>query len=85
MRRVAIFGKDVGNTRCEAMWFMRADLVDDAGKLLWSSGYANSRLSDKIGYDCKRIGSDPAYAAQVVQAALSGAVADIISKVVSTP
>lgn len=85
VRRVAIFGKDVGNTRCDAMWFMRADLVDNAGKLLWSSGYGNSRLSDTVSYDCKRIGSDPAYAARVVQAAMSGAVTDIISKVVSAP
>jgi hypothetical protein len=85
VRRVAIFGKDVGNTRCEAMWFMRADLVDNAGQLVWSSGYANSRLSDKVAYSCARIGSDPAYAAQVVQAALNGAVTDIISKVVSAP
>ncbi|MES3039542.1 MAG: hypothetical protein V4730_00115 [Pseudomonadota bacterium] len=85
VRRVAIFGKDVGNTRCEAMWFMRADLVDQTGKLLWSSGYANSRLSDQLGYSCARIGSDPAYAKQVVQAALSGAMTDIISRVVSAP
>lgn len=85
VRRVAIFGKDMGNTRCEAMWFMRADLVDNAGKLLWSSGYANSRLSDKIGYDCKRIGSDASYAAQVVQAAMTAAITDIVSKVVSAP
>ncbi len=85
VRRVAIFGKDVSNARCDAMWFMRADLVDNAGKLLWSSGYANSRLSDTVSYDCKRIGTDPAYAAQIIQAALSGAVIDIISKVVSAP
>ncbi|MES2908800.1 MAG: hypothetical protein V4688_06530 [Pseudomonadota bacterium] len=85
VRRVAIFGKDVGNTRCEAMWFMRADLVDDTGALLWSSGFANSRLNDKVGYSCARIGTDPIYAAQVVQAALNGAVTDIIRKVVSSP
>jgi len=85
VRRVAIFGKDVGNTRCDAMWFMRADLVDNTGKLLWSSGYANSRLSDTVSYSCQRIGSDPAYAAQVVQAAMRGAVTDIIRKVVSAP
>jgi len=83
--RVAIFGKDVTNTRCDAMWFMRADLVDNAGKLLWSSGYANSRLSDTISYSCARIGAEPAYAMRIVQAALSGAIRDIISKVVSTP
>lgn len=85
VRLVALFGKDVGNTRCEAMWFMRADLVADTGTLLWSSGYANSRLNDKIGYSCARIGTDPAYAAQIVKAALSGAVTDIMSKVVSAP
>jgi len=85
VRRVAIFGKDVANTRCDAMWFMRADLVDNTGKLLWSSGYANSRLSDRVSYDCQRIGSDAAYAAQVVQAAMRGAITDIVTKVVSAP
>lgn len=85
VRRMAIFGKDLTNTRCDAMWFMRADLVDSTGKLLWSSGYANSRLSDAISYSCARMGTDPAYAAQIVQAALSGAVTDIIHKVVSAP
>lgn len=85
VRRVAIFGKDVQNTQCEAMWFMRADLVDTTGRLLWSSGYANSRLSDTIYHSCARIGSDPAFASNVVQVAMAGAVADIIGKVVSTP
>lgn len=83
--RVAIFGKDVANIRCDAMWFMRADLIDNDGKLLWSSGYANSRLSDAISYSCARIGADPAYAARIVQAAMSGAIRDIIGKVVSQP
>lgn len=85
VRRVAIFSKDMRETRCEAMWFMRANLVDARGKLLWSSGYANSRLSDDIGHDCARIGRDRAYAAQVVQAAMNAAVADIISKAASAP
>jgi hypothetical protein len=83
--RVAIFGKDVSNTHCEAMWFMRADLLDKTGSLLWSSGYANSRLSDSVAYPCARIAEDPAFAAQVVQASLRDAIADIIEKIVSAP
>ena len=85
VRRVAIFSKDVSNTHCEAMWFMRADLVDNAGQLLWSSGYSNNRLNDQVTYSCARIGTEPRHATQVLQAALNGAITDIISKVVSAP
>lgn len=62
------------------MVVMRAQVVDAAGKLRWSSGYGGNRLDERINYPCAALATDRALAAKALDEALRAGVGDIIGR-----
>ena len=77
---IGIFARDLQRSNCQPMVVMRAQVVDAAGKLRWSSGYGGNRLDERINYPCAALATDRALAAKALDEALRAGVGDIIGR-----
>lgn len=82
IRRVGILAKDVRETQCQPMIILSADVRDEKGQLLWTSGFAMNRLDERINYACQGLKTTKALAQKAMTEALDAAISDAVQRMV---